>query len=413
MATRKLATPNLKKATAKAKAEAPKVEPKTTLTQEQKSLTNTGEKPSKEQLAEESKARLEADLVQRVAGMRERLYAGNSILSLPPTEWELPRWLARNALTALSAPPKTGKSFIALHLAYEAATGGSFAGLRFEAPLRVMYCAFEKYPDTRDRLEAIEQREGTSIPSNLKIYAPKRAPNLGNASQVEELMRLFSEEQPQLVIIDTLARCTAGIEENSAKEIGAVIETLDKLRVAAGGCALLIVHHEGKDSSKGMRGSSALLGAVDQVIKVSGTPGIAIEILVTHSNAAEPPAPVFYKVTTELLPPAPGRVEKREVGVLEASNKPAIGTALSSRVIDLLNTSYPEGATRSQIVAGLGEDLKAGEVAPSEKTVGAALTQMSKEPKYNLTKSGSGRATRWHYLPEPAEREEGGSSWIK
>ena len=67
MATRKLATPNLKKATAKAKAEAPKVEPKTTLTQEQKSLTNTGEKPSKEQLAEESKARLEADLVQRVA----------------------------------------------------------------------------------------------------------------------------------------------------------------------------------------------------------------------------------------------------------------------------------------------------------------------------------------------------------
>jgi predicted ATP-dependent serine protease len=349
-----------------------------------------------------------AHLAEGVAKIRERVYAGSSILALPPMEWEIPGWLARNALTALTAPPKAGKSFIALHLAEQAAKGGRFAGTCFEQPLKVIYCAFEKYPDTRDRIEAIEVRSGESMPSSLLIYAPKRAPQLANSEQVKALEEYFREEQPQLVIIDTLARCTAGIEENSAKEIGSVIEILDRLRVAAGSCALVIVHHEGKDSSKGMRGSSALLGAVDQVIKVSGTPGIGLELRVTHSNAAEPPMPTFYKVTSESLDPSPGRAERRSVGVLESTSRPAIGTALAARIIEVLEFSYSEGATRSQITSALSEDLKPGEVAPSDKTVGAALTAMSKEPQYRLSNTGKGRALRWHYLPEPADQEEGG-----
>lgn len=407
MSASKFHAPNLKLATASAIIEAAETPAKAAPPEPSAAELKATNKANADK---EAAALAAAHLAEGVAKIRERVYAGSSILALPPTEWEIPGWLARNALTALAAKPKAGKSFVALHLAVQAAKGGSFADYHFEKPLRVIYCAFEKYPDTRDRIEAIEVRTGESMPSNLLIYAPKRAPQLVNPEQVNALEEYFRQEQPQLVIIDTLARCIAGIEENSAKEIGSVIETLDKLRVAAGGCALVIVHHEGKDSDKGMRGSSALLGAVDQVIKVSGTPGIGLEVRVTFSNAAEPPMPTFYKVTSQSLDPSPGRSEKRSVGVLESTTRPAIGTALAGRIIEVLEFSYAEGATRTQITLALSEDLKPGEVAPSDKTVGGALTAMSKEPQYRISTTGKGRALRWHYLPEPADREESGSA---
>ncbi len=69
--------------------------------------------------------------------------------------------------------------------------------------------------------------------------------------------------------MDTLARCSSA-EENSATEVGQVIRTLDSLRHALAGCTILVVHHTGKDLSKGERGSSALRGAMDTLIKLDG-----------------------------------------------------------------------------------------------------------------------------------------------
>jgi hypothetical protein len=64
-----------------------------------------------------------------------------------------------------------------------------------------------------------------------------------------------------LVVWDTLARMIPGIEENSAKEVGLVVQALDRLRVQAH-CASLVLHHSVKGGN-GARGVSAFLGACD------------------------------------------------------------------------------------------------------------------------------------------------------
>lgn len=72
-----------------------------------------------------------------------------------------------------------------------------------------------------------------------------------------------------MIVIDTLARSMAGGDENSAQDMGRAIAVADQLRDQFD-AATLLVHHSGKNVSKGSRGSSALLGAGDGYFRVEG-----------------------------------------------------------------------------------------------------------------------------------------------
>lgn len=71
-----------------------------------------------------------------------------------------------------------------------------------------------------------------------------------------------------VIIIDTLARATPGMDENAVLDMGIAIQAADALSKMTNGLVVL-VHHTGKDASKGMRGSSSLSAAADVVIEVS------------------------------------------------------------------------------------------------------------------------------------------------
>jgi hypothetical protein len=68
------------------------------------------------------------------------------------------------------------------------------------------------------------------------------------------------------VVIDTQARVTVGLEENSAKDMGILTNAVGMLKRATGAC-VLVVHHTGR-TGKDARGSSALDGAQDTELKV-------------------------------------------------------------------------------------------------------------------------------------------------
>ena len=80
------------------------------------------------------------------------------------------------------------------------------------------------------------------------------------------LVEVCASRQDILVIVDTMARSMVGGDENSSKDVGVLVAAADRIRRASGACVLL-VHHSGKDSSAGMRGSSALEGAVDTALE--------------------------------------------------------------------------------------------------------------------------------------------------
>ena len=88
----------------------------------------------------------------------------------------------------------------------------------------------------------------------------------------------------RLVQIDTLARAFGGGNENDSQDMGAFIHNAGRLQRKLD-CALMVLHHSGKDATKGLRGHSSLLGAVDtqlellkleQIVKKDGVAGQGI-----------------------------------------------------------------------------------------------------------------------------------------
>ena len=83
---------------------------------------------------------------------------------------------------------------------------------------------------------------------------------------IDEVNRVATD--PALIVFDTLARCMVGGDENSARDMGLVVANADRVREATG-ATVLLVHHTGK-SGDSERGSSALRGACDTMMKVAG-----------------------------------------------------------------------------------------------------------------------------------------------
>ena len=101
--------------------------------------------------------------------------------------------------------------------------------------------------------------------------------------------------QPMLVIVDTQARVTVGAEENSSKDMGVFVNVLDTLRRESS-ATMLIVHHEPR-SGENLRGSVALEGAADTVIRTDKD-GDTVKI----SNPKQKNAPQQSELVLTLYP---------------------------------------------------------------------------------------------------------------
>jgi hypothetical protein len=146
------------------------------------------------------------------------------------------------------------------------------------------------------------------LPADAPVYFIRAQLNL--ATTLEDRDALLAEIRalnisPSLVIVDTFARATAGIEENSAKDVGAAIAIFSSIEQETG-AAVLIVHHSGKASQDSMRGSSALLAAVDcelhcEKISPEGSTERVGKLTLTKSKDSEDGLEIPYKMETVAL----------------------------------------------------------------------------------------------------------------
>jgi hypothetical protein len=144
------------------------------------------------------------------------------------------------------------------------ATGKEWQGRR-TAQGRVVYVVAEGATGFLNRLKAYTKTRSGSFPG-IRIVAD--APNLlGAADHFSLAAEVDASGGADLIAIDTLAVCSPGADENAAKDMGRVIEHCKQLHQATG-ATILLVHHSGKNESKGARGWSGLRAAADAEIEV-------------------------------------------------------------------------------------------------------------------------------------------------
>lgn len=200
--------------------------------------------------------------------------------------------LEEDSVVALVGPPNCGKSFLALDWACSVATGLSWQGRDVvEGP--VVYLAGEGRPGLQRRINAWQEQFGVIQPSRMQIST--RGADLTNLDHVKAVAHALegitkrSGESPKLIVIDTVARHFGESDENSTRDMNKFISLLDDLR-RVWNCTILLVHHSGKDATKGARGSTALRGAVDTEYALNSNEGILSLVCTKSKDSAIPGA---------------------------------------------------------------------------------------------------------------------------
>lgn len=209
----------------------------------------------------------QASEIQRAPGLRGRLLTRADLANLPEPEPLIGDTIDRNTLALLAGPWGSGKSFLAADWASCVATGKDWQGRETHRG-KVLLIMAEGVSGMHARLGAWEYAWRHQITDMALLPI---AVNLMDARHRLHLFELAAEERYDLVVVDTLSRCMVGADENSAKDVGIVVDALERLRAASSG-TVLAVHHTGKDRTT-VRGSSVLEAAVDTVYQLDGGDG--------------------------------------------------------------------------------------------------------------------------------------------
>ncbi|ABD58169.1 hypothetical protein PBI_COOPER_52 [Mycobacterium phage Cooper] len=340
---------------------------------------------------------------------------------MPPPEYIIDGLIEHGGLSSVIGPPGVGKSTVVLDMLCHIATGKSWQG-RTTRKTRVLYLPGEGLSGAVQRLKAWEDAHDVDLADDLL---------LGNgiilvSAQNEawgEIAAYIVRQGIGLVVFDTFARMSAGLEENSATDVGKAVRRFDKLRelTNAGVC---VVHHTAKGSPDTARGSSALNGALDsellvrmatwdvtQIADENGRlPGKCIEITTSKQKNAEQlenPIPLLMinhplpqDVSAPLITGPNGNVDpmQGEVVLARALPEPIVETAI--RIRQFVDRLTQQGATRTEIVLAVRPDAYAMSRADTPVYWKQRIAEaVDKGLRYSLIETLTGTPSGARYIP--------------
>lgn len=154
------------------------------------------------------------------------------------------------------------------------------------------------------------------------------------------------------IALDTVAKCLAGLDENSAADVGQFVAFCDSL-TAEFECPVIALHHTGKNGQKTSRGSGALeagFGTVIDVERAGKTKAVAVSVRY-HKDAEEPEKPWTFEghvVGPSLVfTPISGAEYQAQVKEDDPFERTKVGA-----VLQRLNAIGRENAVSTLILAG-------------------------------------------------------------
>ncbi len=350
--------------------------------------------------------------IELFPGLPPAVSAADEILAaenLPPPDWILEGLFEAGDKALLIAPSKTGKTWAGLTLALCLAAGKDFWGFHVQRPRRVLYVNLEVKRDWMQRrlrgASAVLGVEPETVRDTLKPWHMR-----GKGGEVRDAIEAKPDNLANfdLVILDPFYKLARpGEDENSARDIKSILDTVDKL--AAAGPAVLTLKHDGKGDVGSKRatdrGAGSYTAAADYdaalilTSHAGGWPRVVVETVARNSRGRDP-----FVIRFENTP------EKNTGGAFvldeetapeketDATRKSAAGGG-AGRNIRLPSAEYRRAAKTALIQCKDG--LSAGALivkiqdatGASEKTVRNRIKEMTEGPDLILKTEKKGRET--------------------
>ena len=280
-------------------------------------------------------------------------------------EWLIAGLLGHAEVSVIYGHPGSGKSAFAEDAALRVSAGEPVHG----RPVRrgaVLYVALERRKLVERRALAFRAKHGLT---ELPFAIIGGVLDLRDASQSQGVVSIAKEVEAEtgeatvLVVIDTLSRALSGGDENSPKDMGAIVKGAEIIRQGTGAHVCLI-HHMPKESEN-LRGHGALLGAADTTILVSKGTAVRTATVIKANDSEE-----GEKISFELESVQVGSDGNTTAPVVigaepeAAISKPARLTKNEQTMFELLHRAGPRGLTTNEWneqgkEAGLGHGRRA------------------------------------------------------
>ena len=196
---------------------------------------------------------------------RFTLLTAAELSNLPGIRWRVRGAIPFEGIGAIYGPSTCGKSFLALDMLAAIAMGKAWFGCHVKAA-PVLYVALEGEAGISNRIQAYQAEHGP-LPEAFRFLLT--ALDIRDKSDSAELVKAIKAtgQAGGVLVLDTLNRAAPGMDENDSRDMGEVISAAKAIQADLGGLVLL-VHHTGKDGTKGLRGHSSLHAALDCAIEV-------------------------------------------------------------------------------------------------------------------------------------------------
>jgi len=289
----------------------------------------------------------------------------NELDSLPPIRWLIQDYIPEDSLIEVYGAPSAGKTQVVFDMAQTLAASGK----------TVIYVVAEGLRGYRSRKLAwqkFRKQDGG------ELYIWREPVQLFDAQAVKEFISTIQSKQPALVVFDTLSRCSLGADENNQKDMGIILESLDRVRRDTG-ATVVAVHHTNAAGAR-ERGSTVIRGGMTVMMEVSKEDDLIAVSCAKVKDSAEFDTlylkPVLVDIGEELpvpvLVPAEKRVQTREdkLSSMQLEILRSVGMEMfaesgikSSQLDELL----PPGTKRSSKYHSLNALIRLGYVSPHEK----------------------------------------------
>ncbi len=231
---------------------------------------------------------------------RIRLTRADQIEMRPP-HWLLRGMLERDTFALIFGDPGCGKSFLAIDWACRVATETPWRGQTVRGG-PVVYIAGEGQQGFGRRIRAWSEHHSVALADMPLYLAPAVAiPNPGDLIALITAIDsgVATVGQPAMIVLDTLARCFGGGDENSTQDMSRFVSACDAIR-GRYGCTVLVVHHAGHGDKSRARGAIALKAALDAEYRLANDTGLLLTA--TKMKDAETPPPLALEMVTVDLP---------------------------------------------------------------------------------------------------------------